>query len=51
MIDKSKGLQCGGYTHEIIYIHGPMFNDSFAPVNADLSDYKLNEISETMIEM
>ena len=29
-----------------------MFNTSFAPVNADLSDFKLNEISGTkMIEM
>ena len=50
MIDESKGLACGGYTHEIFYLAGPMFNASLAPINADLSPFTINELS-TKIEI
>ena len=45
MVDESKGMGCGGYTHEIIYKDGPKFDDSLAPINADLSSYYIAELS------
>ena len=51
MIDNSQGLLCGGYTHELIYIDGPKLDLDFAPFNADLSPFSLNETSETEVEM
>ena len=47
MIDESKGLECGGYTHEIIYLDGPKFDSDIEPSNADLSSYLLTELSQT----
>jgi len=51
MVDISQGLACGGYTHEIIYLDGPVFDVSLGPINADLSPYTVNELSPTKIEM
>jgi len=51
MVDTSLGLICGGYTHELIYISGPVFDSGLAPINADLSPYTLNELSGTEIDM
>ena len=39
MSDDSQGAKCGGYTHEIIYISGPIYNSNLAPINADLSTF------------
>ena len=41
MIDISQGDKCGGYTHEIIYVSGPMLNETLAPINADLSPFSI----------
>jgi len=51
MVDESQGLLCGGYTHEIIYLDGPKFNETYAPFNADLSDFTLEEVDPTRVEM
>ena len=47
MVDESKGLDCGGYTHEIIYLDGPKLDSNILPNNADLSNYLLTELSPT----
>ena len=39
MRDLSKGVACGGYTHEITYLAGPAFDSLLAPFFADLSHY------------
>lgn len=51
MVDLNQGLLCGGYTHEILYISGPKFDPTLAPVNADLSPYTLDEVSPTQMAM
>lgn len=51
MVDTSQGLLCGGYTHEIIYVSGSVFDATLAPINADLSPYTLTETSGTRMEI
>ena len=42
MEDLSQGLACGGYTHELQYVSGPVFDPTLAPTFADLSHYADN---------
>lgn len=51
MVDLDQGDKCGGYTHELIYLSGPRFNNALAPINADLTHYTLDELSDTRIEV
>ena len=48
MVNLDKGLECGGYTHEIVYLDGPRFGSGS---NVDLSFYALIEQSATRMEM
>ena len=48
MVNLDKGLDCGGYTHEIVYLEGPRFGSG---TNADLSFYTLIEQSASRMEM
>lgn len=51
MVDLSKGLGCGGYSYEIIYLDGPKLDKSFTASHADLSEFNLVAISAERMEV
>lgn len=48
MEDMSKGFECGGYTHKIKYIDGPMLDNSFSD-EVDLSFFSIVEAGSSLM--